>query len=207
MVLAGQKPPYFVTCMAVPDTAGLAPIEANVECLPGIPMRLKLIDKETGKPVRNADVYYQPIYPNPTLAKSPATPRSAEAALTTRELFRKTDLICSASCRARGLSLCGRHQDCIGRHASIPKKFFKVKDSPDPKHEGLPLYGDTDMINTAVGEGWAGTPQSQFSAHRARRPGRGFGSDHRPELVLERDPKREVRAGRSGWGRAPGRDG
>ena len=31
---------------------------------PGIPMRLKLIDKETGKPVTGADVAYWPIYPN-----------------------------------------------------------------------------------------------------------------------------------------------
>ena len=45
-----------------------------------------------------------------------------------------------------------------------PKKFFKVKDSPDPKGQRMPLYGDTDTINTAVGEGWGGMPQSQFSA-------------------------------------------
>jgi DNA-directed RNA polymerase specialized sigma24 family protein len=65
MVLAGEKVPYFVTCMRVPDQAGLEPVEADVDCQPGIPVRLKLIDKETGKPLRNADVFYEPIFPNP----------------------------------------------------------------------------------------------------------------------------------------------
>ncbi len=54
MVLAGKKAPYFVTCANVPDTAGLSPIPFDVDCVPGIPMRLKLIDQETGKPVRGA---------------------------------------------------------------------------------------------------------------------------------------------------------
>jgi RNA polymerase sigma factor (sigma-70 family) len=71
MVLAGQKAPYFVTCLNVPDTAGLASIETNVECVAGISMRLKLIDKETGKPVTGADVAYFPIYPNPHAREVP----------------------------------------------------------------------------------------------------------------------------------------
>jgi RNA polymerase sigma factor (sigma-70 family) len=66
IVLAGQKAPYFVTCLSVPDTAGMAPIQADVECVRGIPMRLKLIDKtsDTVKPVTGADVFYEPVYPN-----------------------------------------------------------------------------------------------------------------------------------------------
>ena len=39
MVLAGDRSPYFVTCRRVPDTAGLGPIAAAVDCVPGIPMR------------------------------------------------------------------------------------------------------------------------------------------------------------------------
>ncbi len=64
MVLAGEKPRYFVTCLDVPDVAGLDPVRADVECVPGIPMRLKLIDKETGKTAKSVEVSYWPIYPN-----------------------------------------------------------------------------------------------------------------------------------------------
>ena len=72
MVLAGEKtPPYFVTCLNVADTGGLAPIETIVDCVAGIPMRLKLIDKETGKPVTGADVAYFPVYPNPHAREVP----------------------------------------------------------------------------------------------------------------------------------------
>ena len=71
MALAGEKAPYFVTCLSVPDTAGLAPIETNVECVAGIPMRLKLIDQEMGKPVTGADVAYYPVYPNPHTREVP----------------------------------------------------------------------------------------------------------------------------------------
>ena len=71
MVLAGENAPYFETCVNVPDAAGLEPIPVDVECVPGIPMRLKLIDKETGKPVKGANVFYQPIYPNPHVREVP----------------------------------------------------------------------------------------------------------------------------------------
>ena len=29
--------PYFITCVNVPDSAGLAPIESNIECVRGTP--------------------------------------------------------------------------------------------------------------------------------------------------------------------------
>ena len=192
MVLAGEKPPYFVTCMAVPDTAGLAPIESNVECLPGIPMRLKLIDKETGKPLRNADVYYQPIYPNAhSREASGYTPVMGSGPYN------------SGVVQEDGYYLLGvlpgpgavfvRTPPGVFRPACVdPKTFFKEKDSPDPKQERLPRYGDTDIINTAVGEGWDGTPQSQFSGIALVDPAEDSGPIM-AELALERDSKREVR--------------
>ena len=69
-VLAGDKVPYFVTCMQVPDTAGLEPVTADVECVPGIAMRLRLIDKETGKPVRGARSFLLADLPQPAHARS-----------------------------------------------------------------------------------------------------------------------------------------
>ena len=71
MVLAGAKPPYFVTCLDVPDTAGLDPIKVDVDCVPGIPLRLKLTDKETGKTPRGVEVSYWPLYPNSHVREVP----------------------------------------------------------------------------------------------------------------------------------------
>jgi RNA polymerase sigma factor (sigma-70 family) len=55
--------PYFVTCSVLTDTPGLGPIEADLECVRGIPYRLKVTDKVTGRPVV-AEVTYFPVYPN-----------------------------------------------------------------------------------------------------------------------------------------------
>ncbi len=49
MVLAGEKAPYFETCPNVPDTAGLAPIQVDVDCVPGIPMNAQADRQADGK--------------------------------------------------------------------------------------------------------------------------------------------------------------
>ena len=192
MVLAGDKSPYFVTCMAVSDTAGLEPIEANVDCQAGIPLRLKLIDKGTGKPVKGADVFYEPVFPNPHAREVPGyTPVRGSGPYNSGVLQEDGSYALGVLPGPGGVfvrTANGRYRPaCVD-----PKKFFKVKEAPDQKRQGLPLYGDTDTINTAVGEGWGGMPQSQFSAIVLVDPAENSGPIS-AEAILESDPKREVR--------------
>jgi hypothetical protein len=184
MALAGEKAPYFVTCLSVPDTAGLAPIKADVECVPGIPMRLKLIDKETGKLVTGADVAYWPIYPN---AHSREVPGYSPV--------RGIGAYNSGVWQSDGTYLLGvlpgpggvfvRTAENLYRPACVdPGAFFKPE-----VQQGL--RGDTNIIFTAHGEGVAATPQSQFSAIVLTNPAEGS-APLSTEAVLVRDQKREV---------------
>ncbi len=153
MVLAGHKAPYFVTCIKVSDTAGLEPIEANVECAPGIPMRLKLIDKETGRPVTNADVFYQPIYPNPHARDVPGfAPVRGVGPYNTG--IRQDDGTYLLGVLPGPGGVFVRTEKGLYRPACVdPKSFFKAKEAKDPKGEDDWLYGDIDTIITTAGEG------------------------------------------------------
>ena len=71
MVLAARSHRISRPASTVPDTAGLDPLRADVDCVPGIPMRLKLIDKETGKAPKGVEVSYCPISPNPHVREVP----------------------------------------------------------------------------------------------------------------------------------------
>jgi RNA polymerase sigma factor (sigma-70 family) len=191
MVLAYEKSAHFVTCERVADTAGLDPIEVNVDCAPGIPMRLKLLDKETGKPVKGADVFYMPVYPNAHVREVPGySPVQAHGPYN------------SALPQDDGTYLLGvlpgpggvlvRTTEGKYRPACVdPKAFFKAPESKPGSPEDQ-RYGNFDYINFASGDGWATTPQAQFSAIVLVNP-----PDHSgpltAEAVLERDPKREVR--------------
>ena len=193
MVLTGEKlSPYFVTCMVVPDTAGLEPIEANVECQRGIELRLKLIDKETGKPVRGADVFYEPIFPNPHAREVPGyTPVRGSGPYNTGLPQEDGSYVLGVLPGPGGVFVrtgAGEYRPaCVD-----PQKFFKVNESPVAKGKPTSLYGDTETINTAVGEGFGGMPQSQFSSIVLVNPAEDSGPIS-AEAVLERDPKREVR--------------
>jgi RNA polymerase sigma factor (sigma-70 family) len=192
MVLAGQKPPYFVTCLKVSDTAGLEPIEANVECQPGIPLRLKLIDKETGQPVTNADVFYEPIHPNPHAREvSGYAPVLGSGPYNSGIRQDDGPYLLGVLPGPGGVFV--RTAKGLYRPACVdPKSFFKVTETKESKAEENWLYGDIDTIFTAVGEGWGGTPQSQFSAIVLVNPAEDARALN-AEIALERDRKREVR--------------
>jgi protocatechuate 3,4-dioxygenase beta subunit len=55
---------YFLRGTRVADKAGLGPLTADLEMVPGVPLRGRVTDKATGKPVRGY-VGYFPIYGNP----------------------------------------------------------------------------------------------------------------------------------------------
>jgi protocatechuate 3,4-dioxygenase beta subunit len=62
----GEGKPYFTASVAVQDTEGLAPITADLEMTRGIPFEGKVLDGETGKPVRGHIGYYA-LDPNPNV--------------------------------------------------------------------------------------------------------------------------------------------
>jgi RNA polymerase sigma factor (sigma-70 family) len=56
--------PYLGTLARLEDSEGLKPIKADFELRRGVEVRFRLIDKQTGKPVR-ASVQYTPLQSNP----------------------------------------------------------------------------------------------------------------------------------------------
>jgi len=193
MVLAEEKVPYFVTCQNVPDTAGLAPIEADVECVPGIPMRLKLTDNETGKSVTGADVFYEPIYPNPHSREVPGYAPVRGIGPYNSGIWQPDGTCLLGVLPGPGGVFVRTAEGLYGPACVDPKAFFKANEMKDPKGRQQNLYGDLNSIYTAHGDGWSGTPQSQFSAIVLVNPTEDSGP-LTAEFALERDPKREVHA-------------
>jgi RNA polymerase sigma factor (sigma-70 family) len=57
--------PYFTANARFSDTVGFAPLDGDMKLVRGIPVRGRIMDKETGKPIRKAQVAYFAVYPNP----------------------------------------------------------------------------------------------------------------------------------------------
>jgi len=191
MVLAGKKAPYFVTALSVPDTAGLAPIQADVECVPGIPMQLKLTDKETGKPVTGADVFYWPVYPNSHVREVPGYAPVASGAYN------------SGIVQGDGTYLLGvlpgpgavfvRTAEGKYQPACVdPDAFFKVGEVKKLNVRPSRSSGDRYIIHVASGEGYGALIQDMYSAIILVNPADATGP-LAAEAVLERDRKRKVR--------------
>ncbi len=192
MVLAGDKSPYFVTCTVVPDSAGLGPVEADVECQPGIPLRLKLIDKDTGKPVTHADVFYEPVYPNAHAREVPGyAPVRGSGPYNSGLPQDDGSYLLGVLPGPGGVFV--RTPVGVYRPACVdPPKFFKTKEPTDPKEPKRQLYGDASTVLVVSGEGWSGMPQSQFSAIVLVNPAEDSGPIS-AEAILEPDAKRDVR--------------
>jgi hypothetical protein len=191
MVGAGEKPPYFVTCRSVPDEAGLDPIRADVECVPGIPMRLRLIDKETGKPPKGAEVSYWPIHPNSHVREVPGYAPVRGSGAYNQAVLQDDGTYLLGVLPGPG-AVVVRTAERKYRPACVdPQAFFGVTKKQEP---GQPaIYGDRRSLLFAMGEGgWGGLPQSQFSAIVLVNSPDNSGPIA-AEAVLERDPRREVR--------------
>jgi RNA polymerase sigma factor (sigma-70 family) len=187
MVLAGKKAPYFITCLNVPDTAGLAPIETNVDCVAGIPMRLKLIDQQTGKPVIGADVAYFPIYPNPHAREVPGSaPVRSYSALNSGIWQSDGTYLLGVLPGPGGVFV--RTAETLYRPACVdPVAFFKT----EAKQAQPGLAGDRNIIFLAHGDGVVAAPQSAYSAIVLINPAEGSVALN-AQAMLERDQKREV---------------
>jgi hypothetical protein len=142
-----------MTFQVVSDAVGLDPIKADVECLPGIPMRLKPIDKETGQPPKRAEVTYWPLHPNPH----------------TREVsgYARNEVLGSSSVGVRqddGTYLLGVlpgpgavfvwKADGDYRPACVdPAAFFQVEKIDAARRRENRLYGDRNTLFVAADEG------------------------------------------------------
>jgi hypothetical protein len=64
-LIASPKPgePYFITSRKVEANADGRPMTADVEFIRGIPFRVRVVDIETGKPLKGSLSYF-PISPN-----------------------------------------------------------------------------------------------------------------------------------------------
>jgi RNA polymerase sigma factor (sigma-70 family) len=190
MVLAGERPPYFVTCANVPDTAGLDPIRADVDCVPGIPMRLKLIDKETGKPPKGVEVAYWPLNPNSHVREVPGYAPVRGSGAYSQAVLQDDGTFLLGVLPGPG-AVVVRTPEPTYRPACVdPEAFFDVKGKKKPG-QGM-IYGDRDSLFFASGDGVGGLPQSQFCAIVLVNPPDDSGP-LAAEAMLERDPKREVR--------------
>jgi RNA polymerase sigma factor (sigma-70 family) len=190
MVLAYLKPPYFVTCVKVPDAAGLDPIRADVDCVPGIPMRLKLTDKQTGRPPRGAEAAYWPIHPNSHVREVPGYAPVGGSGPYNEAVLQDDGTYLLGVLPGPGAVVVRTAEKSYRPACVDPETFFDVQAKRKPG-EGM-IYGDRINLSMATGDGWVGMPQSQFSAIVLLNPP----DDSGPivgEAVLERDPKPEVR--------------
>ncbi len=187
-VQANYRPPYFVTCRSVLDTAGLDPIRADVDCEPGIPLRLKLIDSQTGKPPRRVLVDYVPLYPNPHTRDVPgyAPVRGSGSYSVGVKQEDGTYLLGvlpgPGSVRARA-DVGAYRPACVD-----PSAFFMTG-----AHASGNWFGSRNYLVVAQGNGGRSfAPQEVYSAIVLVNPPEDSGPIN-AEAVLERDRKREVR--------------
>jgi RNA polymerase sigma factor (sigma-70 family) len=73
-VLPANGQTYFGGWLHVDDAPGLDPLVADFELVPGIPLRGRVTDKATGKPVPGAHVDYHALFPNPHIGKVTGLP-------------------------------------------------------------------------------------------------------------------------------------
>jgi hypothetical protein len=69
--------PYFSASPTFADTQGLAPLDADIQMVRGIPLTGRVTDKATGTPIKGARVEYRPLYPNPNAFDGPRDSSSA----------------------------------------------------------------------------------------------------------------------------------
>jgi RNA polymerase sigma factor (sigma-70 family) len=190
-VWATDGSPYFITCVRAPDTAGVAPLVADIECVRGVPFRLRLIDKATGQPVKTAEVNYWPIYPNPHTREVPgADPHNASGPYSSAKQQPDGSFLLGVLPGPGGVLV--RTPEGVYRKAAVdPKEFFK-----NVKHSGGlqgQLIGDRTVLYIASGaDGVGGMPQDQFSAIVLTNPADDSGPIE-TTVVLERDTPREIR--------------
>ena len=188
MVLPGGGQPYFVTCLIVADTPGLGPIKADVECVRGIPYRLKITDKPTGKPVVG-EVTYFPVCPNPRTGEVPGF-ETINGFGTHGGAHREADGTYTGGVLPGPGALCVRVAGKRYRPACVdPRAFFGGGAAARPEMRPDRQFGNRDyiLVDIASGGHGSGMQQSQYAAIVLTDAPEGSGPLSF-EVVLERDP-------------------
>src|SRR6185437_9749859 len=138
--------PYFVTCVKVSDAPGLAPIEAAIDCVRGIPFRLRVVNEATGKLVR-ASVNYWPLNPNPISREVPGYD-AVDGFGALGHAHREADGTYVGAVLPGPGAITIRAMDDQYMPASVdPRAFFRVGPE-DPKTTSW-MYGNRDTLYVA----------------------------------------------------------
>ena len=70
-VYGGEQSPYLSAGYSVRDVEGLGPITVDMEVIRGVVIRGRVVEKDTGKPVRGAGIGYRPLADNSQHYKTP----------------------------------------------------------------------------------------------------------------------------------------
>ncbi len=76
--------PYFNASVRLPDTPGLGPVTGEIELIGGILVRGRVTHQPTGKPIAGARVDYNPLFPNPHVARLALKPGQSGTSSSTR---------------------------------------------------------------------------------------------------------------------------
>ena len=160
--------------------------------MPGILMRLKVIDKETGKTPKGADAAYWPLHPNPHVGDFPGFAPVRGSRAYSRGILQDDGSFLLGVLPGPGAVVVGRARDQYRPACVDPKAFFHVKATK----ENAQGYGSTAIGPTSTSP----TATTASAACRKRSSAPSSWSippvDSGPitaEAVLERDRKREVR--------------
>jgi hypothetical protein len=153
-------------------------------------MRLKIIDKETGRPVVGATVAYQPISPNPHTRDEPGSaPVRAGGAYNEARQEADGTYVLGVLPGPGGVFVSttggGYRPACVD-----PAEFFRETE----KVGGVEGYLFGDRFHVAISQGGEGVAmmfQEQFSAIVLTNPAEGSGPLN-AEVMLEHDMPREV---------------
>src|SRR5262249_55050267 len=145
---------YFTSVFLIPDTLGLEPLTADLDLVPGIPLRGRVTDRATGKPVRGAAVSYHALQPNPHVRTLPEHNRARAEATTGEDGSFAVAALPGPGVVAVAAPDVGAYTPALVTTQEL-KDFFK---------DGQPRGSDREL-NEAVGvAGWSPLFQANYNA-------------------------------------------
>jgi hypothetical protein len=155
-------------------------------------MRLKLIDKETGKTPKDVEVSYWPLYPNAHVREVPGyAPVRGSGAYNEAKRQEDGTYLLGVLPGPGAVTVTIRTPEGQYRPACVDARAFFDPQGTKKDDLGM-IYGDRTNLFFAAGAGVGAMPQSQFSAIVLVNPPDDSGPID-AEAVLERDRRREVR--------------
>jgi hypothetical protein len=167
--------PYFLRGTQITDKAGLGPLTADIEMVPGIPCRGRVTDRATGQPVRGY-VGYFPIYGNPNAADLTRHGYGGEHLQALSEALVAPD----------GSFTCGVLPGPGVVAFRTPREGYRSACvNPKTEFKDLPFPGDERLLVIDRGGGGGPLPQDQFQALALINPARDTAAIAQ-DLIVER---------------------